>query len=135
MKSLLKSAMRFTQKSFGPIHTISTAVGLFLWSIIFTAIFFTSCQKPANEIAGPSVTGNAKLVSTDNANASEVMNMYSGLSSKTAGPEVTPFRKVSFYRNKIYRIRYNEPKPLYITLSGLFKFNFFCSIIITSLRI
>ncbi|MDE3184246.1 MAG: hypothetical protein KGM16_12585 [Bacteroidota bacterium] len=83
MKSLLNRAMRFTNKLFGPIHTISTAAGLFLWSIIFAAIFFPSCQKPSNEIVSPTFTSDARLVSTDNPNASEVMNMYSGLSSKT----------------------------------------------------
>jgi hypothetical protein len=83
MKSLLKSAIRFTKKSFGSIHTISTGVGLFLWSIIFTSVFFNSCQKQANEIASPAVTSNAKIVATDNPNASEVMNMYEGLNSRT----------------------------------------------------
>jgi hypothetical protein len=83
MKSQLNCAMRFAKKFFVPIHTISTSVGLFLWSIIFTVIFFTSCQKSANEIASPAVTSDAKLVSTDNANASEVINRYSGLNSNT----------------------------------------------------
>ncbi len=83
MKSLLKSAKRFTKKFFLPNQTINMSAVLFLWSIIFAAIFFTSCQKPANEIASPVVTSDAKLVSTDNANASEVLNMYGGLSSKT----------------------------------------------------
>jgi hypothetical protein len=83
MKSLFKSAMRFTKKSFMPDHTISTPVRLSLWLIIFAAIFFTSCQKQAAEVASPDVTSNAKMVSTDNPNASEVLNMYSGLSSRT----------------------------------------------------
>ena len=83
MKSLLTSAMRFTKKSFTRNHTISNPAGLFLWSIIFAAIYCTSCQKQAAEIASPDVTSDAKVVSADNPNASEVVNMYSGLSSTT----------------------------------------------------
>lgn len=83
MKSLLNSVNRFTQKSFTTGYKIITSVGLFIWCITFAAIFFTSCQKAANEIASPAIPSNAKLLSTDNPNASEVINMYGGLNSKT----------------------------------------------------
>ena len=83
MKSLINSAMRFTKKTFVTNHSISTNVRFFLSLIIFSAIFFISCQKEANEITSPAVTSDAKLNNTDNPNASEVINMYSGLSSTT----------------------------------------------------
>ncbi|HSN09881.1 MAG TPA: hypothetical protein VLS85_12655 [Hanamia sp.] len=83
MKSLFRSALRFTKLFFLPNSTINTRAVLFLWSIIFSTVFFASCQKQAADIPAPAVTSNAKVVSTDNPNASEVLNMYSGLSSKT----------------------------------------------------
>ncbi len=105
MKSQLKGALRLTKEFFSPGSATNTRAVLFLWSIIFATVFFASCQKQAVENPSPAVTSNAKVVSSDNPNASEVLNMYSGLSSKTMWELQQARAATARYRNLENAIR------------------------------
>jgi hypothetical protein len=77
MKNSLISAWRLEKKGFG----FTQAITLFLCSALLTGVLFSSCQKQGYEpqSTDPLITSNAVGNNSD----AEVLNMYSGLSTRT----------------------------------------------------